>query len=313
MIVKDEEKVIERCLRSCKDIIDTYCITDTGSTDNTKQAIKTFFDKNGIKGEIHDKPFVNFAESRNFAMQKAKDKADFCFTLDADEVLTVPKNFKIENLRKKLHKHDMASIEVHYGGTLYSRRSFWRNSKPFYYFGAVHEILMCDKPHVLTQIESLYVTPAKDGASWNQSMKDKYLGHAKLFLDYIEKNGKEPRHVFYCAQSFKDGEDNESAIKWYEERLRIHTGFFEERYWSQFMIAQLKWTLCKPVSEVAGEFMKCNELDTLRCEHLVNLRLMYERNEMKGCAKQIEYLIERYKGKNPYPNRVLFINPHCYL
>ena len=37
MIVKNESKVITRLLESVSPIIDTYCICDTGSTDDTKE------------------------------------------------------------------------------------------------------------------------------------------------------------------------------------------------------------------------------------------------------------------------------------
>ena len=43
MIVKNESKIIERLLTSVLPIVDTYCICDTGSTDNTKEIIKGFF------------------------------------------------------------------------------------------------------------------------------------------------------------------------------------------------------------------------------------------------------------------------------
>lgn len=312
MIVKNEESVILRCLESCVDVIDNYCITDTGSTDFTKKVIKDFFDSKGISGEIHDHPFIDFADARNFAIAKAKDKADFCFTIDADEVLTLPKGFRKETVKQELQKHDLGFIDVHYGGTVYGRRAFFRNSKPFYYFGVVHEILLCDEENSGTQVKELYVTPKTDGASWNQSQKDKYLGHAKLFLDYLEKHPDEPRSVFYAAQSFKDAGENEKAIEWYGKRVALTTGFFEERYWSQFMIGYLKWTLSKPVAEVAHAFMLCCELDPLRAEHLFNLRMMYERNGMPESAKLIEGMRKKYIGKNPYPNRVLFIQPHAY-
>ena len=42
MIVKDEEHCIERCLESVAPFIDRYDITDTGSTDKTKEKIKNF-------------------------------------------------------------------------------------------------------------------------------------------------------------------------------------------------------------------------------------------------------------------------------
>jgi glycosyltransferase involved in cell wall biosynthesis len=37
MIVKNESKVIERCLRSVKGCIDYWVIVDTGSTDDTQK------------------------------------------------------------------------------------------------------------------------------------------------------------------------------------------------------------------------------------------------------------------------------------
>ena len=51
-IVKNESKIITRMLSSVVDIIDTYCICDTGSTDNTIEIITEFFDSRNIKGKI---------------------------------------------------------------------------------------------------------------------------------------------------------------------------------------------------------------------------------------------------------------------
>ena len=47
MIVKNESHVIERCLTSVFKHIDYWVISDTGSTDNTKEKIQDFFDKKG--------------------------------------------------------------------------------------------------------------------------------------------------------------------------------------------------------------------------------------------------------------------------
>ena len=40
MIVKNEAAVIERCLTSARGIFNTFCIHDTGSSDNTVEIIK---------------------------------------------------------------------------------------------------------------------------------------------------------------------------------------------------------------------------------------------------------------------------------
>ena len=41
MIVKNEEKVLARCLDSIADLMDEIIIVDTGSSDNTKEIAKT--------------------------------------------------------------------------------------------------------------------------------------------------------------------------------------------------------------------------------------------------------------------------------
>lgn len=45
MIVKNESKIIERCLDSVKSIIDSIIISDTGSTDNTIEIIENYIEK----------------------------------------------------------------------------------------------------------------------------------------------------------------------------------------------------------------------------------------------------------------------------
>ena len=49
MIVKNESKTIVRCLESCKNIIDDWIITDTGSKDKTVDLIERYFKKNNWK------------------------------------------------------------------------------------------------------------------------------------------------------------------------------------------------------------------------------------------------------------------------
>ena len=42
MIVKNESKIITRCLDQVKEIVDCICICDTGSEDNTVEIIEDF-------------------------------------------------------------------------------------------------------------------------------------------------------------------------------------------------------------------------------------------------------------------------------
>ena len=95
MIVKNESRVIRRMLESVYPILDSYCICDTGSTDNTVEIIESFFREKNIPGKVIHEPFRNFEYNRSFAL-KACDEidADRILLMDADMVLW--KNPKIE-------------------------------------------------------------------------------------------------------------------------------------------------------------------------------------------------------------------------
>src|ERR1700722_1540445 len=54
MIVKNESKVIRRCLQSVLPFIDTWVIVDTGSNDGTQKIIKDFMLEHQIPGELHE-------------------------------------------------------------------------------------------------------------------------------------------------------------------------------------------------------------------------------------------------------------------
>ena len=45
MIVKNEEKILERCLNSVVDLMDEIIIVDTGSMDRTKEIAKKYTNK----------------------------------------------------------------------------------------------------------------------------------------------------------------------------------------------------------------------------------------------------------------------------
>lgn len=78
MIVKNEEKVLQRCLDSVYGIVDEIVIVDTGSTDSTKEIALKYTDK------VYDFEWTNsFAEARNFAQQHAT--GEWILVLDADE------------------------------------------------------------------------------------------------------------------------------------------------------------------------------------------------------------------------------------
>ena len=99
MIVKNESKIITRLLDGALPIIDNYCICDTGSTDNTKEIIKDYFNKKDISGVIFDCSFQNFGYNRTEALKAAKNMSTYILLLDADMKLHITPDFNKETLK----------------------------------------------------------------------------------------------------------------------------------------------------------------------------------------------------------------------
>src|SRR5579871_1464094 len=93
MIVKNEAHVIRRCLASVCPVIDCWVIVDTGSTDGTQQIVRDFFAARGIPGQLHERPWVDFAHNRSEALDLAKSEADYSLIIDADDTLEVGPGF----------------------------------------------------------------------------------------------------------------------------------------------------------------------------------------------------------------------------
>lgn len=82
MIAKNEEKVLERCLKSVHDWVSEIVLVDTGSTDSTIKIAKSF-----EKTKILEADFIDFSQSRNISLGSAKE--EWILILDADEYCSV--------------------------------------------------------------------------------------------------------------------------------------------------------------------------------------------------------------------------------
>src|SRR5580704_19064357 len=136
MIVKNESEVIIRSLTSVLPLIDYWVIVDTGSTDKTQDIIRDFMKSKGIPGELHERPWVNFAYNRNEALELAKNKAEYTLFMDADDYLQFDASFKLPVLDK-----DMYYIMIHHVETKYKygRIHLVNNHLNWIWKGVLHE------------------------------------------------------------------------------------------------------------------------------------------------------------------------------
>ena len=141
MIVKNEEKVLERCLESIRDLMDEIIIVDTGSTDRTKEIAAKYTD------QIFDFEWVNdFSAARNFAFSKAT--CDYIYSADADEVVDEENREKFRLLKETLLP-EVEIVQMYYGnqllnGTVYNfdrelRPKLFKRQRSFQWIEPVHE------------------------------------------------------------------------------------------------------------------------------------------------------------------------------
>lgn len=317
IIVKNEANVIERMLNTVWPILDYYCVIDTGSTDGTQEIIRNFFEKKGIPGEVIDYEWKNFQDARNKALQSVKGKCDFGFWIDADEQLMIDPKFSVETFKRNLADFDGSNVMIHYGGQNYHRMQFFKTDTPWYWYGPVHEVLMCDTPTKVGVAQGLGVLVTPDGNSWtSESIQQKYEGHAKILEEYVKNDPKkDPRWVFYLAQSYRDAgteENRRKSLEWYEKRIGMTNGYWEEIYFSALMVANLKSQLGYPMHEVIDAFLRCGKYNKYRIEHLIPLILYYQSVKEFDIAYILGLRAIQCEGKTPMPHSTLFIDHSVY-
>src|SRR3954453_12274381 len=142
MIVKDEAPIIDRCLASVIPFIDRWVVVDTGSTDGTPDRVRARL--GSIPGELHHRPWQNFAHNRNEALDLALGAADYLFFIDADERLELPASFDRSGFAA-----DGYHLECDYAGTTFARCALVASRHPWRWEGVVHEFLQCPQPYSL--------------------------------------------------------------------------------------------------------------------------------------------------------------------
>ena len=141
MIVKNEERVLKRCLDSVRDLVDEIIIVDTGSTDATKRIAAGYTDK------IYDLTWNDdFSAARNFAFSKATK--EYIYSADADEVLSEENRRRFRLLKETLLP-EIEIVQMKYGnqlqnGTVYNfdeeyRPKLFRRLRSFVWEEPIHE------------------------------------------------------------------------------------------------------------------------------------------------------------------------------
>jgi glycosyltransferase involved in cell wall biosynthesis len=238
MMLKNEQKRLQVTLDSliddqkqCK--VDSIMVYDTGSTDNTLDILSEFCKTHRVKNHIKHGKFEDFSSSRNVALRFADQFAevDFILMLDCNDEYrgdvrpfceTVPK----EQVAWLVEQCWWSGVVTrYYNIRLIRPRVGWK------YRGVVHEYITRDNPEelirdkVTSSVQLFQDRTQDDDKTGKRFSRDKKL----LLREY--RRDKDPRTVFYLAQTYLCLNEKDLALKYYIERSKM-LGFYEERYHS---------------------------------------------------------------------------------
>ncbi len=199
MMVKDEEKNLDRCLKSIKPLIDNdvaeLIVVDTGSKDNTIKIAKNYTDKVYFHSWSND-----FSSMRNITISYAK--GEWIFIIDADEELENPYELIKALEQKDINDYNTIIINVKNLAQPNDKNQYTANASPrlfkndgsFKYEGAVHNQPIFKLPCISTNVSL---------AHYGYIMQDKLLMEKKfkrtssMLKDELKKN---PNNIYYRYQ-----------------------------------------------------------------------------------------------------------------
>lgn len=234
MIVKNESKIIKRLLETVLPLIDTYCICDTGSTDNTIDTIQTFFDNVNMTGKIVKESFHNFEYNRNYALKECygMENADYILFLDADMTLHINNNDSIYDFKNSMDKDAYYLLQGN-SKIQYQNLRIIKNTGKFSYWGVTHEYIKTPYNTTIYRIPKklMFINDIGDGGA----KADKFIRDIKLLKEGLEKHQNNDRYTFYLANSYKDSHQYENAINTYKKRIELK-GWIQEVWYSYYCI-----------------------------------------------------------------------------
>jgi glycosyltransferase involved in cell wall biosynthesis len=307
MILKDEAHCIQKTIDSCKDIVDRWVILDTGSTDGTQEVLRGLL---GDKLCLFEEPFVDFATSRNRALDLCGQDSKFILMLSADEEVREPKVLR-QFLSTRQHEKDEAyRTTVEFLGILvYDSVRVMRSTSIWRYVGVTHEVLVKPggNPDVL-RINGCSIVH-HDDASPNavEKKKSRYAKDLQLLSAETRNNPTDTRAWCYLGLTHFWLGNYAEAIQALEKRVSFG-GWHEEVFISKLTIARSASYLF-PWNLVLERYLEAFAHSPHRAEPLADVTKHYADEENHALA----VMFGKIAFEIPLPkDAILFIEHGVY-
>ena len=315
-ICKNEAHVISNMLTSVRPIADLIVAVDTGSTDDTVKLIEQFGTQNNIPTYVSARPFDNFSNSRNFALDELLKTVEclgwnleetWGFWIDCDEHIVFSSKFE-----KNKIDQDLYLAKTWADSDSYSKQLFFRLSKGFRWVGPIHEIMeWADDVQIkIDVVKGINIIYERTGASWKGDLVEKFLDYARILEDYVNNGNNNFRWTFvigdsyqaaaeFCKDSTKRTHILRSAKQSYEIAFSLCCTR-SDQYICLYKIAEVKTKLNYDWQNIEKVLLKAHEMDPSRAECINRIIEHYiETNDWLGTYKYTDYAVNSFHGKSP--------------
>lgn len=317
MMVKNEEKCLQKSLDTIVGFVDSMVIYDTGSKDSTIEICRKHSEKHNIPLRLKEGEFVNFSESRNVSLEFADtfEDIDYLVLLDVNDELRGGENLRkfSESVRDKVSTGFLTAqhwfsgkYDKYFNIRFVKAKSGWR------YRGSIHEWMKNtsvedDKyaPPVLRMPDDiiLYQDRTKDDdKTGKRFIRDKVL----LLQDYKE-NPTDPRTLFYLAQTCSCLNHLDDSFYYNKLRTKVD-GFQEEKFHAYLRCGEISEKLGHDWYDSVAWYMKALE-HSQRAEPYVKIAEHY-----KNINKyELSFMFISQACNLKYPDHcILFVDEYCY-
>lgn len=302
MIVKDEAQALRLSLPKLKPLISSWCIVDTGSTDDTQAVVLTELE--GLPGQIHSRPWVNHAHNRTeaFGLARTTHEApcDYIFWTDAKDML-------VQAPERVPANHLGFNILVRYGNLEFDRPALLNPDPRWAWSQGVHEALTFAGVHIELQRLAGFVVAPQPGVQASAADPQKFAKQVEILRAELAASPSNTRAAYYLAQALRDDGQLQAAHDQYLARVAMG-GWVEETWSALLEAAKLKERLGKPASEVVFAYLSAYQARPTRAESLTHLA-RYVR-----CLGQHEVarIFATFASEIPRPADRLFIEFGAY-
>jgi len=302
MIVRDEERVLSRCLRSFAGAFDELNVVDTGSADATVQIatqfgarLRSFTGCNGADGRIQD-----FSLARNLACDMASH--EWILWMDADDVLQPG---GAERFRAAAQRGGFAGLHttITWGGDAWYQVRLFRNEPRNRFTGRIHEYPVV---HGAIDADPLIVVEHHPDKTGKEASVERNL---RLCEIEVRDDPTNLHALFHLGTCYRLSGRHDEAIFRYQQYLALPGTFHQERYTVAYFLAlslfaQRRWQDCIDAA------LRAARIDPRYAEPYCLLGDVYAEMREYGFARQ--WYRTALSCGSPPPDAVLFVDRAKY-